>query len=122
MSISALAPAPPPSSAAAPAAPVVAPEPRLQPREPGLTALALGLLALTSSVHPLWVLASVVLAIAGAGAGLLALAHPGERRWGAIGLAAAVLAAAVASVTLPAVLQGAAEVLGLIGRLRAGAS
>ena len=122
MSITTLSPSLPLPVAPAPRAPLVPRERERRPGDPGLVALALGLLALTSSLHPLWVLASVVFGIAGAGAGLRALARPGERLRGAIGLAAAALGLAVASVTLPATLEVGASLLGLLAALREGAS
>ncbi|SMH28896.1 hypothetical protein SAMN06295885_0244 [Rathayibacter oskolensis] len=120
MSITALSPPP----VLEPAAPTAGPPSRVlrrpPTREPGLTAVALGLLALTSAVHPLWVLASAGLALAGAVHGVVALMRPGERRWGAVGLTSAVLAFAVASVTVPAALRGAAAALAWVAALRPG--
>ena len=88
------------------------------PREPGLAALGLGLLALTSSVHPLWTVPSIGLAVGAIAVAVLALLRAGERRQGALGAAAALLALAIASVTVPATLEGAAAVLAWIGSLR----
>lgn len=120
MSISVLAPSLPRPNSPAPAASGSTTSRERRPREPGLAALAVGLLALVSSLHPLWVLASVVLAVAGAGAGLRALLEPGERRFGAIGLIAAVAGLAVASVTLPATLDAVAALVGVVARMREG--
>lgn len=89
------------------------------PSDSGLVALTLGLLALTSSVHPLWALLSIAFAVAGGGAALRALPRRGERRAAAVGLAAAVLALAVASVTVPAFLDGAGRLLAWVAGLRA---
>jgi len=118
-----LSPASPSSAAARPSAvarlrraPLLA---RLgPPREPGLAALGLGLLALTSSVHPLWAVGSIGLAVGAIGVAVLALLRTGERRQGAVGATAALLALAVASVTVPATLEGAGAVLAWIGSLR----
>ena len=88
------------------------------PREPGLAAVALGLLALTSAVHPVWALPSVGVAAAALVVAVAALLRPGERRLGAAGAAAAVLALAVATVTVPATLRGAGDLLGWIAGLR----
>jgi len=88
------------------------------PREPGLTAVALGLLALTSAVHPVWALPSVGVAAAALVVAVAALLRPGERRLGAAGAAAAVLALAVATVTVPATLRGVGDLLGWIAGLR----
>lgn len=88
--------------------------------EPGLLALALGLLALTCSLHPVWSLAAVGLAPAATALGALALGRPSEWRLGAIGAASALLALVVASVTVPATARAAAAVLGWLLGLRAG--
>ncbi|MCM6762390.1 hypothetical protein NB037_08160 [Rathayibacter sp. ZW T2_19] len=123
MSISVLSLLPSPTAVARPSA--VAPSRRARlltrlgpPREPGLTALGLGLLALTSSVHPLWTVPSIGIAAGAIAAAVVALLRAGERRQGAIGAAAALLALAIASVTVPATLEGAVAVLAWIGSLR----
>ncbi|MBF4461395.1 MULTISPECIES: hypothetical protein [unclassified Rathayibacter] len=98
------------------------------PREPpitrspdtGLAAFALGLLALTCSVHPVWAIAAVGLAIVALVPGLRAVAHVDQRRHGALGLAAALLALALASVTVPAVLAAMLGVVGWAAELRPG--
>ncbi|MWV51162.1 hypothetical protein GRS96_17985 [Rathayibacter sp. VKM Ac-2803] len=95
---------------------------RRSPREPGLAALALGLLAVTSAVHPLWALPSVGIGVAGVVVGAVALLHRGERRSGAVGLVCALLGLAVASVTVPASIGGAAEVLVWLAAQRPGAA
>ena len=123
MSISLLPLLPSPTAVARPStvaasrrAPLLA---RLGPqREPGLTALGLGLLALTSSVHPLWTVPSIGLSVGAIAVAVPALLRAGERRQGAVGAAAALLALAIASVTVPATLEGAAAVLAWIGSLR----
>ncbi|KQQ05431.1 MULTISPECIES: hypothetical protein [unclassified Rathayibacter] len=114
MSILSLAPdplLPPPRSTASPAT-------GRMPQEPGLAALTLGLLALVSAVHPLWALPSVGFGVAGAILGIVALLHRGERRRGAVGLLCALLGLAIASVTVPAAIGGAAEVLTWLAALR----
>ncbi|WKK72202.1 hypothetical protein Q0F99_04120 [Rathayibacter oskolensis] len=73
---------PPPPRAARP------PTPGRWPREPGLPALALGLLTLTSAVHPLWALPSVGVGVVGAVLGVAALLQRGERRQGRSGSSA----------------------------------
>ncbi|PPI56524.1 hypothetical protein C5D35_01555 [Rathayibacter toxicus] len=76
-------------------------------REAGLVTFALGLLSLTCSMHPLWLVPGVAFALAAMGTGVRALVSRGERRFGALGILAAVLALAVSSVTVPLTLQGA---------------
>ncbi|QHC67730.1 hypothetical protein GSU68_14925 [Rathayibacter sp. VKM Ac-2759] len=111
-----------PAPVAVPPSPRAArpPTPGRWPREPGLPALALGLLTLTSAVHPLWALPSVGVGVVGAVLAVAALLQRGERRQGALGLASALLGLAIASVTVPAALGGAVAMLTWFAALRPG--
>ncbi|MWV75102.1 hypothetical protein [Rathayibacter rathayi] len=94
--------------------------PARRPREPGLTALALGLLALASSVHPFWALPAVAIAAAAAALSVRALRWAGERRSAVVGFACAGLALLVCSVTAPAAARAGLAVLTWIADARPG--
>ncbi|WP_146077277.1 hypothetical protein [Rathayibacter tritici] len=94
--------------------------PARRPQEPGLTALALGLLALASSVHPLWALPAVAVAAVAAALSARALRWAGERRNAVVGLACAALALLVCSVTAPAAARAGLAVLAWIADSRPG--
>ncbi|QHC71347.1 hypothetical protein [Rathayibacter sp. VKM Ac-2801] len=94
--------------------------PARRPREPGLAALALGLLALASSVHPLWALPAVAVAASAVIASVRALRWTGERRSAVVGLACAALALLVCSVTAPAAVRAGLAALAWIAALRPG--
>ncbi|PPF17715.1 hypothetical protein, partial [Rathayibacter sp. AY1A7] len=94
--------------------------PAHRPYEPGLAALALGLLALASSVHPLWALPAVAVAVAAVIASVRALRRAGERRSAVAGLACAALALLVCTVTAPASVRAGLAVLAWITALRPG--
>ncbi|PPG89443.1 hypothetical protein C5C39_11900 [Rathayibacter sp. AY1F3] len=119
MTTTALLPAPAPADAALPRPPRRHP-PARRPYEPGLAAVALGLLALASSVHPLWALPAVAVAVAAVIASVRALRWAGERRSAVAGLACAALALLICSVTAPASVRAGLAVLAWITALRPG--
>ncbi|MHC2185727.1 hypothetical protein ACVLV4_001369 [Rathayibacter agropyri] len=89
-------------------------------REPGLVALALGVLALASSVHPLWSVPAIAVAVVAGAAAARALPCRGERRPAAAGLVCAALALLVCSVTAPAAVGAGLALLGWLAALRPG--
>lgn len=104
--------------------PATRPSPRRTPHgrshEPGLVALALGVLALASSVHPLWSVPAIAVAVVAGAAAARALPCRGERRPAAAGLACAALALLVCSITAPAAVGAGFALLGWLAALRPG--
>ncbi|PPI26394.1 hypothetical protein [Rathayibacter sp. AY1B5] len=119
MTTTAFLPPPAPAGSGLPRPPRLHPSAR-RPYEPGLAALALGLLALASSVHPLWALPAVAVAVVAVTASVRALRWSGERRSAVAGLACAALALLVCSVTAPASVRAGLAVLAWIASLRPG--